>query len=222
MQLLGALSVMRRHWFIMTVGVLLGVLATGAVQYQYDAASNGIRRREIVRYDGTMQVLVVDPRFTVGRIGGENPGGDQFDKTITLAATYADLIVSDAVRASADESSGIGGVSATAERVQDSPIVEVSLSGYDPERVTAYGNALVQSLEVYLRRQQDAAAIPAQERVSVRMLSAPVPDAVRSRQWEMALLAFAVPVLLTFGVASVLDRPRPKMSESPKQHGTAA
>ena len=191
------------------------------MQYRFDG-SGGSRPRELVRYDGIMQVVVADPAFSVGRIGGDNPGGDQFDKTVTLASTYANLIVSDAVRSSAEASSGVRGISATAERVEDSPIVEVSLTGYDPDRLIAYGRALANSLEVYLRHEQDAAAVPPGQRVSVEVLSAPSVTPVRSRQWEMALIAFMVPVLLAFGVATVRDGGRHAIRPSEGRHGTAA
>jgi hypothetical protein len=205
MDVLRILTVIRRHWFVMSLAVIIGVLAVGAVRFQFDRTTRKVEARDLTKYTGVMQLVVIDPKFSAGRTVAPAPDADQFDKTVTLAATYAELASSDAVKSFVPSASGRG-VGVQSEAVQDAPIVDVTLTGTSASQLDAYGPALARAFDTYLHQQQEAAGVPLDQRMYVRMLAPPDVTAADSRGWEMGVLAFLTPVLLGFGVASIADR----------------
>jgi hypothetical protein len=202
---LNLLTVLRRHWIIMLFGVLAGLIVAFAVTFQRTPEGT-LTKRSYTTYTYEMGMLVVDPRYGIGRGIGDQENPDSFNKTVTLANTYANLATSNAVRRMADTSVGPTGAEITAAGVQQAPVFKVTLKGTDALALERYGQAMGVSLKTYLQQQQDAQKVPKGDRMAVEIISSPRPIAESSRAWEMTLIAFLAPVLLAYGLALLRDR----------------
>lgn len=200
-------QIARRHWILMTVGAVLGIALALSVLFRFDPSAPPAERltqKSYTVYQQDMQLAVIDPGFAMGRAGNDPNRPDTFPKTIQLAETYAYLLVSDAVRAAADKSAGRFSGEILSQRVQDSPIIQVTLKGNDPQQAKDYGVALAAALEKFLAAQQEQQGVPSKDRMTIQVLSAPsAPEPVQSRQWEMAFVAFLAPLVAAYGVAMI-------------------
>lgn len=208
MDLAKLIGVLKRHWLIMSVGILAGLALMVGTMYSMSGLreTGRLEKRSFTSYTVETQVLVVDPQFWMGRTsaGVENP--DIFPKTVTLATTYAGLLSSDGVREAAEAKVGPTQADVVTEAVPNAPIIKVTITGKDSAQLVKFGIALEKSLEEYLAAEQEQSGIPKSERMSVRPLAKPQAKAAQSRQWETALIAFAAPVFVAFGLALVRDR----------------
>lgn len=198
----------RRHWVLMSLGVALGLIVAVGSLYHLDRSADTprLRPRSFTQYKMEMQLIVIDPFFGLGRAGVNIDQPDLFMKTVILSATYAKLLTSDAVRASAERTAGPADAEITSDAVDGSPIVLLTLSGRDADHMEAYGRALAKSLQDYLQEQQEEQDISSRERMSVRLLAVSEPIAEKSRRLETALLAFMGPVAFALGVAVLRDK----------------
>lgn len=207
MDVLKLVQIARKHWMLMTIGAVLGVALALSVLFRFDPSAPPAERltqKSYTVYQLDMQLAVMDPGFAMGRAGNDSNRPDTFPKTIQLAETYANLLVSDAVRAAADKSAGRFSGEILSERVQDSPIIQVTMKGNDPKQAQRYGVALAAALEKFLAVQQEQQGVPSKDRMSIQVLSAPsAPKPVQSRQWEMGLVAFLAPLVAAYGVAMI-------------------
>lgn len=209
MDFLDAFGIMKRHWVILLVGALVGLALMFGTLYSVGQLreTGRLERRSFTNYTIETQVLVVDPRFWMGRAGSRSPEQpDIFPKTVTLATTYAGLLSSDAVRDAAEARVGPTDADVTSEAVPQAPIIKVTIKGRDREQLVKFGIALEKALEEYLVQEQENSDIPKSERMSVRPLAKPQAKAVQSRQFETALLAFSAPLFVAFGIAVARDR----------------
>jgi capsular polysaccharide biosynthesis protein len=219
MDFLRVFRVARKHWVITIIGVLLGVVCAFAVSYRLAMVGGQLHaeRRSRTTYKSEVQILISEPGYGMGSAGVvEESLPEAFGKTQAMAPVYAQLVLSDAVMNAASLKLGSGvGELVEAEAVKDCPIVKVKLTGDDPARLTKLALALAASLEEYLTKNQDDYNVPPGDRLTVGVLSAPRdPIPQRSREIELALLAFASPILLAMGVGFVLERPARPTNES--------
>jgi hypothetical protein len=214
--LLELVTVFRRHPVLTAVGLALSAVAAFGVLFtvQTTHGKPAIRQRSYTTYSAEMQMIVVDSAFGMGRAGIRPEEPNTFDKTVGMAQTYARLLVSDAVLQSVIASIGPLGVKVESQPVEQSPIVNLTLTGNDPKRLRVVGKAMGDALSTYLTAQQDAHGVPDNDRLSIRVLSATAPAVpLQSRQWEMALIAFLGPLLGAGAIGLLLDR-RPRPSEA--------
>lgn len=211
MDLLRIFTVFKRHWVLGIAGLSLAAIAVLAVSYRIQPDEHGagpsLQSRSFTSYTVGMQLMVVDARFNVGRAGRpEDRTWDAYSTTMLLAKTYAELLTSDMVRAAAEEKVGPLEGAATAKNLEQSPLIELTLSGDDPVRLRKEGAALAAGLSGYLKSQQDEHDIPEADRITLTVVSrGDVPAVEQSRDWEVALIAFLVPLAGAAGLALLLD-----------------
>jgi hypothetical protein len=213
MDLLRVFRVARRHWVITMIGVLLGVFCALLVSFKFAVAGGRMRveKRSATTYKTELQLLITEPGYGMGSAGLlEYSLPNAFGKTREMAPVYAQLVLSDAVLRAASLKIGSPVEELVeAEAIEDTPIVQVTLTGTDARRLTALALALGQSLKEYLAKNQDFYGVPPGDRLSVSILASPkdpVPE--KSREWEFALLALLVPTGTSVGIGLILERGR--------------
>jgi capsular polysaccharide biosynthesis protein len=210
MDLLKVFRSVRRHWVIAVVGIVLGVICALAVTFRLSVVggSTYLTRRSITTYKSEAQLLISEPGYGMGSAGVlRRSVPDAFGKTQAMAPVYAQLVLSDAVMRAASARIGAIEELVEAEPVSDCPIVKVKVTGTDPERTKRVAVALVDALSAYLVRNQESYGVPEGDRLTVSILAQPgTPAPQQSRGFEIALLAFLLPLFAAVGLGLVLDR----------------
>ena len=222
MDLLEVLTVFRRHPVVTVIGVLVATLAVLSVMYRIEpgvaGGASSVQPRSYTQYEVRMQMMVVDARFNVGRAGRpEDSTWDAYSTTVLLAKTYATMLTSDMIALAAEKEVGPLRAATEAKNIEQAPIVEMTLSGDDPQRLREEGTALITALSNYLVEQQDIHKIPADDRIGVTMLSnSDAPAMQQSRDWEMRLIALLVPLMGAASAGLLLDRARSSKQKPPQ------
>lgn len=211
MDFLNLLAVVRRRPLLVAAGVAAGILLVILTRYAVEtSAGEGIRLKErsFANYTVESQLIVVDSRFGMGRTASlsTTAGPDMFNKTIDLAPTYANLLSSGFAVAAAEKVVGPIDAEVQAEGVRDAPIIRLSVTGTDSDRMIKFSSALSDAVKDYLVTEQRARGIEETERVEVQVLSPPTISTVQSREWELLLLAFLTPILVAYALAVLQDR----------------
>jgi hypothetical protein len=206
MDLLRLATVVKRHRLIMLFGILLGCVAVAGTMFKLSGGH--LVPRSYTTYSADMQMIVIDPHFGLGSTphNQNDPAPDSFDKTVALAQTYGNLLTGDAVRHAADASVGTLQGDVVSQAVQQSPIIDVTLTGKDAPALTRYGLALSDAFQRYLTQEQQSHNIAPDARMAVRLLATPNPKPQQSRAWEMAVIAFLGPLVAAYGLALLRDR----------------
>lgn len=212
MDILSIMEAGRRHWLLLTIGAVLGVLL--AVLSAYKVAwtpgeGPRIAARTSPNYQTTTRLLITEPNLDVARMSPQQEWPSGYTKTVTMAPTYALLVLGDDIRRSAENRIGALNVALTADAVSDTPIIELTATGRDSKRVTEAARAVTEAFIAQLEDQQDERKVPQQERVGIRVLAAPsAPRQSNSNALEIAALFFLTPVLGSLAVAVSLERAR--------------
>lgn len=213
MDFLQIIAAGRRHWLLMTVGTVAGVVLALIAAFTFTDTDAGIRLkpRTTVRYQTKARLLITEPNLDVARMSPNEVWPNGYTKTVSMAPTYALLIMGDEVRKSAEEHIGPLGVKLSSTSHKETPVVELTVTGPDAQRTTEAAGAVVGAFIDHLSKQQDLHNVPQDERVKVEVLSAPgAPTQSSSGVLQVGALAFLAPILGFLALAASLDRSRDK------------
>jgi hypothetical protein len=182
-------------------------------------------------YAGRATLLVTQPGFPWGsalqqyeqpaRGQGAVPSGD-LTRLTALTGLYVQLVNGDAIAKKVAQRVPGGGVSATQNfAISPSyystalPILTLTGTGWTRSEALAATQAGVDVLTGYLKRQQGAADIAAQDRVVVEELQRPIKTTVvNGTKKTLPIVVFLTVMLAVIGLAFVLEnlRPRPSLA----------
>lgn len=203
-------EVIWRRKGLMVVAVIIGLCASFLSVNKLSSGHNGLgfESRSYTTYQTKLRVIVEKPGFEIGRSLDRVPQDSNPDpnRANALAITYAYLLTSDVV--TQDVKKKVGNYTATvnAAPVEQAPIIELTVTGKDPDEIKKIAKQTELSFIAYLTRQQDASKVPDSDRMQVREVDGPdEAEALQSRTTEMALVAFMAPMALFGGLALVLE-----------------
>jgi capsular polysaccharide biosynthesis protein len=200
-----AMRALWRQKWILLAGVVAGVVLAYLALYEVTYAHGGLQAeaRSYSKYSATAALVVDAPGF--GSVRTDVP----MDKSIQMAPTFAYLATTQNVLARVEQMTGgplANRVKITAEAVQDSPIVTVSVEGDDPALVARVAASIPQAFSDYVSKYQTANGVAGDVRLVLRPLgSYGPPTKVQSRTVEIAAVLFLLPLLTAAGLAILID-----------------
>jgi hypothetical protein len=180
---------LRRNWLFVVAGVMVAVLA--GLLAGYSVSSSGLEPRTPPSYRGTATIMLSDPSVSVyaAQLGGDVPADAaavaESANLSQLAMIYAWVVSGDEIRDSAQDIVGSfgGGENLTAQRRTTQPtgseefgsnsalpIFDVIATAQDGDRATEIAEGATDVFLQYVEERQEAAGIPADERVNVTVL----------------------------------------------------
>jgi hypothetical protein len=236
------LPALRRFWWLVAIGVLFAAIAGAAAIYnlpsfeQRDKPVYTATARMLVTGADAPYFRTSVTR-TTGGSAVDTPGGNVGVTTTTsppdvtiytrAANTFPPLVESDQVRAERErrfgpEPEGTISIGANAIyqvatpsrfRLSEVPVIQVFGTATTPSAAIAITQQTADAFMSWLRKQQNAASVPARQRILIQEIQQPneaIPSRTASR--SLAFLVF-VAVVLAFGfLAVVLDRLSPRES----------
>lgn len=214
MDLLSLFKVLNaRKWLLLisaVIGVLLAVLATYNIEVgrgHKDLVR--LRPKSYTTYSTSISLMINDPQFSLGRAGNDPTKPGNLSRIISLAPTYAELAISEPMMREVLKKTGKVDAEISSEPVKDSPVFEVSVKGKDPQHIRVIADAIGSSFIDYLERNQVQHKVPKDDRIYVQVLTRPdYATAEKSRNLEMAVLAFLTPIVLAVFLAFTLHNLR--------------
>jgi hypothetical protein len=216
-------SVLWRFRLLVAAGFLLAVsLATLAM---VRVGPDGIRYRQTEFWSSTTRLGVTQHGFPEGRLfagsltDGASTGIPVTDpnRFNTLAVLYAELATSDPVRRQMLKAGPARGkVIATPVVVGENrvmlPFIDIVAIAPSPAGAVALAQRNADALITYLRGMQVANDVPAQDRVVVEQLVRPkAPKVYQPRSKTMPIVVFLATMLVTIGLAFLLENLRPRL-----------
>jgi hypothetical protein len=211
MNLRAVVRVLRRRWYLVLIGVVLGawcaflgayqVTFGGSVTHPTSAWNVRLTHRSFKTYRTVLAIVIDAPNAALGRM--DIP----MAKTVELAPTYAYMATDDTVMRALESQYGRPlQAKLSAVPVENSPIVQLSVEGKDPAYITRVAataqRAFISELEAYQRTN----GIPADLRIVVRPLGpASRPELVVSREYEIVAILFLLPLAAMIGLALFID-----------------
>lgn len=210
----------KRKWLV-ALGFLVGAVLSFNSLYRADLEFVDGRPRVAISenshasYEANVQLMLFDPAFGIGRAGQDRERPDSFNRTVQLAPSYAALLTSQPVMRALEASNGPVDVAIAPTPVENSPIIQVKVSGSDGARVVQIADGVAPAFMHYLKDSQESHEIPAYDRMIVRQLSAAGrPMVTISRNTEIAALAFLMPIAMVFALVFILENvTRPQVDE---------
>jgi capsular polysaccharide biosynthesis protein len=206
------LEVLKRRKLILFGACLIGIVFAFLSAYDIDFSGKSNARfhsRSQSTCTVTATMMIGDPQFSLGLAGMDN----YLPKTINLAPIYAKLIMSDLIM---DEvSRKLGGIdgAVTAMEEKNAPIFSVNVTSVSPQKAQAIANTICNTFIGYVRDSQEQYKIKPWERIYIRKIGQPkVIEVQGSRTWEIALMAFIGPVLLTIFALLTIYGARQRLS----------
>jgi hypothetical protein len=133
-----------------------------------------------------------------------------------LSQVYSQLANSDAVRAAVFRATGLAGA-VQAEPSSDPasgaalPLMTINASATTPEGATQLAQRATGIFLSYVKRQQDGANIPADQRITLEVLeSGQTPELVMPRKKTLPVLVFFAVAMATVALAFILENLRPQ------------
>lgn len=198
-----------RHKVLVGLGIAVGLLVAVSVLYKIDFRERRVSERSFGVYETTVEMMISDSKFAIGRTVPPQGTTDSFQRTIAVAPSYARMVSSDAVVEAAEKQLGPLQVTFDAEALQASPIIKLTVIGSSPTRVTEVARVLSTEFAAYLQKTQDGYDIPKADRIRVQVLSEPAaPTAKQTRRSELAALSFLLSVFAFVAMAFVVDASR--------------
>lgn len=201
-------AVRKRKW-VMVAGFGAGLALAGLSLWSVGVQSRGgglptliFHRKSHTVYEAKVSLLIDIPGFGVGR--ADVP----MDKPAVMAPTYAYLATSDQVLARVRDAVGepIDDLVIKSEPVERSPVFFVAVQGRDRDLIQRVANADAKAIVEYVTMMQERNDVPEESRLSISILGSPaLPEAITSRDVEIALVLFLAPVALAFGIALAME-----------------
>jgi capsular polysaccharide biosynthesis protein len=139
------------------------------------------------------------------------------EKPIVLAPTYAYFATDDTVMRALEKKYGKPlNAKIAAFPVNNSPVVQLTVEGSDPNYITKVAATAQQAFIAELESYQKTNNIPEESRIVVRPLGpASEPELVVSRQYEILAVLFMLPVIAFIGLALLVDNAKRKREAEP-------
>jgi hypothetical protein len=201
-----------------------------------EVGRDGIAYRDAVLWSSTTRIGVTQKGFPWGRLlaQGQTPGEAAQNLGIPQADPYAELATSDPVRSlikrgggvplcdreaysgtglEAEASKRCGNLIATPVVVGDSrvalPLVDLVAVAPSPTEAVGLAQRSAVAFQTYIRRQQRANDVPANDRVVVQQLVRPKPPKVfQPRSKTMPIVVFLAVMFATCGLVFLLENLR--------------
>jgi capsular polysaccharide biosynthesis protein len=216
MDVLQVVQAARKHWGLILIGVIIGVLLSFVSTFHWVQGNEGPGRMQLrsrALYTARMQLLIAEPHWDIGRYGTPMPDG--FNKTVYMAPTYAWLLTSDQVVKISEGEVGRIRERVSAKAEKDSPIIWLNVTGYSAERSVQVAQSLAASFSQYLKQQQDVRNVPENERIAIQVVAAPkTPKPQRSGAMQLAALTLVSPTILFLGLAVTIENGRRRRTTS--------
>lgn len=201
----------RRHWVLVLVGLLLGVLLASLAVLKVEPSVQGPRLsvRSPGDYSTNMTAVINTADFGLGS------SDTDVARLAMIAPTYAEMLTSQPVLRAAQsklppgtaiqkaDSTFPGSIDAqvSAEAVSQSPIVKVKVEARSKQLAVDTAVAVVSAFRRYLDSQQSSAT-PVEKRLVVMEMGAPAePQLVSNRQKEFAVVLLLLPLAMSLGLA---------------------
>jgi hypothetical protein len=172
-----------------------------------------------------------DPATTDGKTTDPQPTetGPDPGQLVSLAALYVRLATSDPVLDVMKRDGKIDGVlqafpvaSGDNGEGQELPMVTLSAIAGTPEAARQLAGRHAQAFVKYLRHEQAAANIPADERVVIQVVRQPqAPTLLEARKKTRPVVVFVAVMIAVLGLAFMLENVRPRVRMLPAQEGGA-
>lgn len=225
--------VLWRFRVIVSIGVLLALsfalLTIVRVSFAGGRPSFSYRQPEV--WQSTATIFVTQPGFPLGRsvytkvvpipqASGTTsyiPVQGDPNRFASWATLYANLAMSDDVKRFMLERGGAPGtITATAEQMANvgTPLPLIQLSGLatSPGAAVTTARQGTNSLVAFVKRQQDAQRVPADQRVLLQVLNQPRTAAIASsRSKTRPVVVFLAAMLAVLGLVFVLENLRPRL-----------
>ena len=187
-----------RYKFIVLLAVTAGIwLAASASSRSYTT------------YESNVRLILDTPSSTLVKVGIEPGERDALERTINLAQTYAYLVDSGPVKQKLRSEFGTIRETIDVQSIQDSPIIEIAVSGRFPRRVERVTEAVATGFLEHITNRQNEHEIAAGDRITVSLIGSPSSALpLKSRKTETMALMFLGPVLLGGLVVVVLENLR--------------
>jgi hypothetical protein len=236
------LRVIGRFWALVALGVALAVALAFVSFLRLDFhKSPHVTYRQSETWKGTEVLMLTQRGFPWGRSvypyvfdrkTGQLIPSTRFadpSRFTSLAVFYAELANSDAVRALVTHGRPLAGTY-TAKPVvnraggdvgatpitQIVPLIEVDGYARTPGASLSLARRVSDGLRTYLRSSQAAAAIPPEQRIDVQVLStARTATLARGRRLTIPIIAFLGVLIVTIGLAFVLENLWPRAERQP-------
>ena len=219
MELRSIASVIGRHRRAATIGTILAVGLAFIAAFRLDFGSlPPLERRQPTTYESTARLFVTQKGFPWGRsaLKYASTSGQQTqlegdpDRFAGLAVLYAQLANSDPLRAGLtkeDKKAVLAKVVPIAQFSSTSlPLIDITGKAHSPERAQALATLVTQRFVKYIRENQVAARIPADNRVVLEVVDPARLGKVASGPSPAlpALVLFTL-LFVTLGTIFVLD-----------------
>ena len=221
------LRVLWRFRVLVAAGIAfsLGLALLTHVRVDLDGVPN-LSYRTPTTWASTSTILITERRFPEGASSlqdiealqrGARPLGPQYsdpNRFTQLALLYAGLAKSDEVRAIVDRRTGLKGASYSVWPVVQGgitlPILSISARSTSPEGARELAWVVTEAFRSYIAKEQQAAAIPPERRVELKVVrSAKRAEVVSSRSVVKPMFVLIIGLAATFGLAFALENLRP-------------
>lgn len=202
--------VLKRFWFVATVGFLLAAGLAFLSYFKVDR--NGLHYRAQETWISTARVLIAsDAKLPLGSDAN----------SAALAPLYASLVSSDPILSKAIRAHGIaGGVTGQAAFDNKSqavlPIVYISAVSTTPTRAAVLANDAVTELDRFISAQQTATNTPETQRVHLQDLNSASPataTVATPRSKTRPILVLVLGLAATLGLVLILENLRPRLHQ---------
>ena len=227
----------RFRWVMVTGLLLASVLAIVSVARVNVIGSPGIEYRQKEQWVSRAMLLITEPKFPEGRSVFEQlvppassdapqdyaPPFANPERFITLANLYGVLATSDPVRQLMLKDGPVNGVieSAPASTVNGSaslPLLSIGGIATTPSQARRLASRAVNAFLLYLETKQAKSGIPKSQRVVLQVIRQPVRvELLRGRPKTLPIVIFLTVLLLTAGIAFVLESLRPRVRQLPAE-----
>ncbi|MCL5291406.1 MAG: hypothetical protein M1548_02615 [Actinobacteria bacterium] len=219
------LAVLWKRKLLILLGVIVGAALSFLVGYSVrmnlnpsDGPFVSYRQRVPATYMTTVKLVLDESGFGLGRVDRDVRGQwERTERIKDLAAIYSHLMMSDQLtgRLAPDIKKVNGQISAAP--LQKLPIVEISVSGSDPEGVRSLALKAANNFINYVKWEQAKNKIQPVDRIVIKAIGQPSPPTkAQSRRGELAFLAFVLPVFgASFIVFSLENMERHRLSKNP-------
>jgi hypothetical protein len=211
------------------LALLLALLAVVRIN------SHGLTYRQSELWSSTTRLGVTQQGFPWGRLFAMEPAANGTlaptdesgkhgipiadpNRFKDLAILYSELAASDPVRRLIRQTGPINGqITATPVVVQDNqvlPLIDVTAISTTPKNAILLSRRSANALAAYIRTQQGQNGVPSTDRAVLQPILTPNKATVyRPRSKTMAIVIFLAVMLVTIGLAFVLENLKPRVRE---------
>jgi hypothetical protein len=211
------------------LAVLLTVLSVARVSF---AGGPKLSYRQEETWQATSRIFVTQNGFPLLRsiytkvlpVGKQSNGQTNYVSVLndpsrfaSYATLYADIATSDPVRELMQKDGPVRGsidANPVLTNIVGTPLPLVDLQGLAPNKQDAMDTAqrATRALQTYIKRQQDALGLPANQRVVLSVLNAPTSAAlVGARSKTRPVVVFLAAMLAVIGLVFVLENLKPRL-----------